>query len=995
MSSIEIFKFLKMVAPVSESTWITVHRRVFLDGKPEPIFPGNAHQTVHGAQKDAWYWALKGHCVYLSMGMYRNAGAPGHPYPRADRTYPNLVACKNLYLDVDVKQGGYSSTAEVAAAVKGFLEWAKLPPPTVIVSSGSGGWHVYWTLNVAVDRAEHGNMAGRLISAGVEYGLLFDRQCTRDATRLLRVAGTWNFKHATPTGVVPITPPTDVALLYSGNEKDHIDVDRMKDSLSRWKATLTHEGKPNAGATAGVDAHGLPLDENADLTGGMKREYAPVSIDEVAKHCPFIRNTLDAGGANLVGDPQWHTVVALSCHVTDPRETAHRLCSKSPYYTEEGTDEKLATAQLARANRETIGPPKCDHIAIERDECKTCPHLALHTTPLSVGFKAKQTNGHTFNFAPGTIPPGVIELPWPYYHDNQFLIYKTQPDTGKENTGDGLVFEYPLLPGAMLEAGKPFQFVINTMQGEKPVSKRFDSTIVADNTTFAKAFAAEGLPITIRPELPRQFMASYLQQLQSNSGTLVTVPAFGWSQDHKGDMGFAFAGDFVSPAGTAKCARPQEGTENYRVMGDEQVWIDLMKLVVTADRPDLACMVAASFAAPLVSLTGESGLLMGVTSPASGIGKSTALLGGQSVWSSPVVGGLSDTVIYTFAKCATLRHLPVFYDEIKGDRQLKAMTEIAFQLTGGREKGRSDRSGKMRKVNEFKTLCGYASNGSIVDGVREEDKGTDASWLRMFEMQGVRLPQQTPNFASKVNDLLIGLQLNHGGIGRQYATYLGQNYKSIYTSLAQAKATFGQLLNADPKVERFWIAAIASTMLAANIANSLSFIKFPLTEMGQFMFAEFHRMKQEMAEDPSDITKENALMSAIGAFLNEKQPRNMIILDKTWTQMGRPPKGYAAILNEKNDSAWGKIEAQVSGDPLTLRISDAALSEWCNKNKRPKNTMVSQMKQVMGAKMTTGMMGSGSRKAGAKENLWLINAAPGTAIESYLEYTIHNKFLPP
>ena len=68
-------------------------------------------------------------------------------------------------------------------------------------------------------------------------------------------------------------------------------------------------------------------------------------------------------------------------------------------------------------------------------------------------------------------------------------------------------------------------------------------------------------------------------------------------------------------------------------MGDEQVWIDLMKLIVTPDRPDLACMVAASFAAPLVWLTGESGLLMGVPSPASGIGKSTALLGGQAVWS--------------------------------------------------------------------------------------------------------------------------------------------------------------------------------------------------------------------------------------------------------------------------------------------------------------------------------------------------------------------------
>ena len=87
---------------------------------------------------------------------------------------------------------------------------------------------MYWTLDTAIDRAEHANMAGRLISAGVEYGLKFDRQCTRDATRLLRVAGTWNFKYATEDGSVP---PTSVTLEYCG--KEHIPVDQMKEKLSR------------------------------------------------------------------------------------------------------------------------------------------------------------------------------------------------------------------------------------------------------------------------------------------------------------------------------------------------------------------------------------------------------------------------------------------------------------------------------------------------------------------------------------------------------------------------------------------------------------------------------------------------------------------------------------------------------------------------------------------------------------------------------------------
>jgi hypothetical protein len=193
-------------------------------------------------------------------------------------------------------------------------------------------------------------------------------------------------------------------------------------------------------------------------------------------------------------------------------------------------------------------------------------------------------------------------------------------------------------------------------------------------------------------------------------------------------------------------------------------------------------------------------------------------------------------------------------------------------------------------------------------------------------------------------------------------------------------------------VERYWIAAIATTIMGACLANSMGVITFPVNAMKDFMFREFNRMRSEMAEDPSDYSKEVSLLSTIGAFLNDKQPRNMVKLDKTWTNPTRPPKGYATIQNEQNN--WGKLEVQVSGLPTTLRISDAALSEWCEKNKHPKNMLVAQMKSKLGAKMSSGMIGSGCRLGGAKENIWVI-LATGTIIEEYLEYGIHNRFLPP
>ena len=985
MGDDSIVRFMRMAAPEDENTWFSVHRRIlYTDGRP-PIFPGSAHKTVRTAIKDALYWSSHGHCVYLSQGMFRTHGEKKYGiYPPADRSYPNLVSCKNLYMDVDVKEdGGYASTAEASKATLGFINSNGLPRPTIIVGSGSGGFHLYWTIAEAFDLTTFLNMAGRLINAGLQHGLKFDVQCTRDATRLLRVAGTWNFKYATTE--IPATP---VSLFYCG--KDHIILQDMEGGLAQYPATtpsITHQSKLHS--IGGVDQHGLPLSELDDITGGMKGDYPPVSIDEVAKNCPFIFNTLEDHGASLVSDPQWHLAAALACHCEEPSATVHRLCSGNQYYSFEGTEEKLAIAQRAREQRDTIGPPKCSYISQHRPECKACPNLARDTTPLALGFT--KSVPQPLPSAAGAAAPN--DIPAPYFRGMDKLIYRRKVDDGGANISE-VAFPYQIIPySAHIEGGDEMKFVFSTVQGEKEVIKRIECGKIANVAPFSEAMHGTALPLD-NPKTARDFMSFYMQQLQHHDATMITIPPFGWSLDSKGQMGFSFAGEFVSPNGRIKCQQPEQGTENYRVTGSDQVWRDLVNIIVTPDRPDVSCMVASSFGAPLINLSGQQGLLLGVISPASGIGKSTALLAGQAVWSSPVVGGMTDTPTYTFSKLATLKHLPVFYDEIKGEKQIAAMTILAFQLTGGHEKGRADRTGKMREVKEFRTLLGYAANGSIVHSVREEDKGTDASWLRMFEMQAIVIKTNKHNYAAKVNTLLTELNHNHGGIGREYATFLGESHDKIKRDLSDLQVKLAEFLGADPKVERFWVTAMATTLLGAMYANQLGFTNFPLKKMREYMFGQYHRMKQEMADDPGDYTQDAAFLNTLGMFLNDKFPRNLVLLDKTWTLPTRPTKGYARILNTKpNDASWGTLEVQISGDPLVLRITDKSLTEWCKLKGRPKQGFIQQLKDKLKATIGCKVIGSGSARGGAPENVWTINAK-GTIIEHTLEFAINNAFLP-
>ena len=231
--SAEGISFLRQAAVADKDTWFSIHHRVtYADGRL-PIFPGNAHQKIRSAIEDASYWAQRGNDVYLAQGMFRNPGVHrvGMPYPSALRQEPNLVACKNLYMDLDVKEGAYKSTDEALAAFRDFLIACHLPMATIIVGSGSGGLHVYWTLNVEFEPREFRRMASQLVAAGTQHGLMFDKQCTSDAIRLLRIPGTWNFKGGQEAIAKPVT------LMY--NSKKDVDIDLMRNALTKFKSTPT------------------------------------------------------------------------------------------------------------------------------------------------------------------------------------------------------------------------------------------------------------------------------------------------------------------------------------------------------------------------------------------------------------------------------------------------------------------------------------------------------------------------------------------------------------------------------------------------------------------------------------------------------------------------------------------------------------------------------------------------------------------------------------
>ena len=130
----------------------------------------------YGSTADTW----------VSMATY--------PNPLAARTQNNAETLCALWLDVDAHESSdYESVAEVEDALDNFIKHTLLPQPTAIHFTGKG-IHAIWALAEVIPRDEWQPVAQKLQELAKRMFLKAD-PITADAARILRVAGTLNFKN--------------------------------------------------------------------------------------------------------------------------------------------------------------------------------------------------------------------------------------------------------------------------------------------------------------------------------------------------------------------------------------------------------------------------------------------------------------------------------------------------------------------------------------------------------------------------------------------------------------------------------------------------------------------------------------------------------------------------------------------------------------------------------------------------------------------------------
>lgn len=319
----------------------------------KPAGKGFAHyvcESFEQAAKQALQIDKEKKECYFGLGALREPKVYNEKREKWEvRVGSNIRALKSLFADIDVAPDDarkYASQAEAFQAVRAFCRDTSFPAP-LIVNSG-GGLHLYWPFTREVDAAMWRPVAAQFKEALLAYGLKIDPTRTADASSVLRVVGTNNYKKETPRPVVLVKD----AGPYS------------------WKDVK--EAIENLSASFGVEI---------DLGDNKSRQHSsqiPAAFKPILLGCPQIQQLALSGAQS---EPAWYAGLQIARHCRDPLKAARQISEKYPNF-----DEREMIRKLSQLEEKGIGPAKCKHFrAINPTPCETCPHWGTITSPIQLG----------------------------------------------------------------------------------------------------------------------------------------------------------------------------------------------------------------------------------------------------------------------------------------------------------------------------------------------------------------------------------------------------------------------------------------------------------------------------------------------------------------------------------------------------------------------------------------------------------------------------------
>jgi len=959
------------------------------------FWSGKPTQTVRGFV-ELVHWATGRPLIkdiYFCLSTQNAVGKDGHGRSKVLRLQANATFLKAIWLDIDIKEAphGYATITEALDALEAFLETNKIPAPTALVKSG-GGLHVYWISDKPLTVADWRPYAEGLKTLALQFGLRCDAGVTTDCARVLRVPETSNFK---------TKPPKPVRILGNLRPDDYV-FERDLSALAQVAPTGTGAVSVHAGARAvlyKLDETKFPkrpippggIESLADgLFDRAQDRKSPEETRAILQGCPFLGNALRTGGKDYK-QPMWNLTTLAATWLEEGHAFAHAFGDKHPEYSVESTDALWDRKNKERETRH-LGWPSCSAIqAAGSTVCAGCPHLAKGKSPLNLATPTV-TNLPVPLATGATVQKSDILLPAGYAMDPHGLISKIveEPITGGPPITKLVPIFHCRIMAPWHQLGpEALNFTVSTDKGNlKAVSVPMkDMATASDLMRYMLSHSIT--PCVKHATTVQEFAVSWISKLRDAQKATSSLP-FGWLIENGKRRGFVYGGVIMRDDGTDSPSGygDPEIRKQYSPTGQLTPWLDALKVILDQKRPELECIVATAFAAPLMICPGEYNMLLSVYGD-TGAGKSSAMQVATSVWGHPKTAKevTMTTARSAVGKLGELRNLPLYWDEIKNKKTQIKVFDTIFG-TEGVGPGRMTSDTSQRAKTDWQTMMCICANLSFIDCVAKELRQSAAGMQRVMEYKIKKVPPTALGQLQSYDATRImqHLEYNYGVMGLKYSKMLASDPVAIDGYVMKVVDSFARELGTVQE-ERFWAAGSGVILAGAGLANELlkasGFAgQFDLVTMRKLLKDTVIHMRTRIIDENVEGGTVDNTESTLTAFLKAFTAET--VYTDTYP-MGQGKPKLVTVLEPAPSLQHPKpIQVHWVVNDRLLRIGREAFTKWMGENNMSAADVMDGLKTHFKMTATKSRLAAGTLYPCGRELIMTIPVPSGSPLEEQL-----------
>lgn len=838
------------------------------------------------------------------------------------RKVDNVRHLKSFFLDLDCGAGKeYPDQAEALDALNKFCVAQKLPRP-MLVNSGRGV-HAYWFLTETVTLDEWLPVAERLKKQCVVHGLLADPAVTADAARVLRVPKTHNHK---------TNPPCDVDY-FAASPPDPMDFDKFSELLGG--PVILAPTRASSGANAVMQT----------LMGNTESSFKDI-----------IAKTMRGNGCQQLMDiwrdqencsePMWRAGLSIAKFCSDSESAARNISKNHAGYTPEDTAAKMDGIK---------GPYLCTSFdEFNPDVCGECPNWGKIKSPITLGNKVlRAAPSDNVVEAPALHLPNkptttytIPEYPKPYFRGQNGGVYV------RSRNEDGEPDETPIYHNDLYVVKRILdqeigEAVVMRLHLPKDGVREFTVplTAVTSREEFRKQMAMQGVAVTKMDDL-MNYTTTWVNELQASSTADAARRQFGWTDDNCD--AFVLGSQEITATET-KFNPPSTATAGLMHLFEPKGTLDEWKSMADFYNRDGFEMhqyiVGTAFGSPLMALSPIACSGFHIHSKDSGLGKTTAMFVGASVWGEPesLVIQENDSQASRMNRGELYHNLPLYLDELT-NADGKELSNLVYQVSGGKQRNRMSGGSNAERLRgkPWSLLCVSTGNTSLIERISMVKNAPKAEAQRFMETKAVRLFDDTDT--KPITDAHAARATTvYGHAGPIYIRYVMQNLDKVKDLLAnvQRRIDIAAGLTAE---NRFWSAGVAATLTGVIIASKLGLISYDTKKLMTYatgLLKDNKKGVNDMTSSASD-TLNDYIHEHWGSILKIKSTDDL---------RKNNDNGLDDLVIPELDPKV-RLVGRYETDIKRIYLIPKPLKVWCGKQQINYGSFVNDLKEKFGGKTT-------------------------------------------